>query len=204
MTTPDALAALQSSLSAAVKASSRLPKAQRPAFIGQQLLAEAAGEASAEDAITGGPSELPASERAELAAIIEKAVNSAEGKHGWPLRAIGEALCGPTKDKVEERLITDPSTDSPAVASAKAVFAAVDKDSSGFVDKNELLAHVIAHVISQGLVPTPDQAQDMTTQLFQTIDADKDGRIAVDEWVRVFAASELQRQQGRGAQAFEG
>jgi hypothetical protein len=94
--------------------------------------------------------------------------------------------------------------DSVAVANAKLAFAAVDKDSSGFVDKSELKTHVIAHIVSQGMTPSPSLAEEMTSQLFGMLDADADGRIALHEWVRVYAASEVQRQQGRGDQAFEG
>ena len=53
-------------------------------------------------------------------------------------------------------------------------------------------------------MPSAAEAEEMTAKLFATLDADADGRIAVDEWVRAFAASELQRQQGRGSQEFEG
>ena len=194
MTTPgDALAVLQDSLNAAVKASCQVPKDERPKFIGAFLLRAAAGE----PATAGGPSELPASERSELALVIERAVNDAPD---LSLRAVGEALCGPR----EPQQAHSPAHDGPAVANAKLVFQAVDKDASGFVDKAELREHVVAHVISQGLMPSAAEAEEMTAKLFATLDADADGRIAVDEWVRAFAASELQRQQGRGSQEFEG
>ena len=95
-----------------------------------------------------------------------------------------------------------PPEESAAVAQARRIFAAVDKDASGFVDRGELRAHVVGHLVSQGVFPTDEVAEAYTGQLFANLDADRDGRITAAEWVRCFAASELQRQQGKGEQAF--
>ena len=86
------------------------------------------------------------------------------------------------------------------MSNATAIFNAVDKDASGFVDRDELKAHVTAHLISQGVLLTPAACEDMANQLFAKLDADADGRITVDEWVRVYAAARQQVQEGRGDQ----
>ena len=47
---------------------------------------------------------------------------------------------------------------SEAAERAKAVFAAVDKDASGYVDKEELRAHVVGHLVSSVIIPPPPSA----------------------------------------------
>jgi len=84
----------------------------------------------------------------------------------------------------------------------------VDKDASGFVDKEELRKHVIAHMQAQGLAPRGEslspRTEAMTSALFDTLDVDKDGRVTVEEWVKAHAGAAKQQAEGRGDQAFEG
>ena len=68
------------------------------------------------------------------------------------------------------------------------------------MDRDELKAHVVAHVVSQGIFPTAEAADAMTASLFESLDVDHDGRVTSTEWVRAFVASEMQKRQGKGDQ----
>ena len=105
-------------------------------------------------------------------------------------------------DDSSENLV-DVSAGVSEAARAKRIFDAVDKDASGFVDHAEMRGHVIKHLVSQGMAPTSAMAEGMAAQLFQTIDIDGDGRITAAEWVRAFAASQVQQQAGKGDQPFQ-
>ena len=104
-------------------------------------------------------------------------------------------------------LAAEPLTEGSSLERARGIFAAVDKDATGSVDRAELRAHVVAHLAAvQGASPATAEASNAAAStLFEAIDAEKDGRIAVAEWVRAFVASELhERWVERGSEVIYG
>ena len=217
---------LRQSLTVAVKASLMLPAPNRLAFVASWLLAEVQDQplpTSGSEKLAGG---TPATEMAAMAEVLTAAINAARGQPGWPTLAVAQQIQKSCADQLvvdapapalydQEQPILDsfyPEPNVPAgqaeadetpVAQARLIFAVVDQDSSGFVDHLELKAHVTAHLVAQGVLPTPEIADAMATQLFATLDIDKDGRVTVSEWLRAYAASELQKKQGKGDQPLE-
>ena len=60
---------------------------------------------------------------------------------------------------------------------AERIWRGIDTDGSGFIDKDELFRHVAA---------TSDVGPAMAARVFEALDTNKDGKIELSEWLRVY------------------
>ena len=146
--------ALETALSAAVRASLPLPQTDRPAFISTYLLAQlenatlpvAAGERS------GKPAELQA-ELAVLSDLLTGVVNAARGQPGWPIKAVAAGLANA---KIPTAAAT--ATAAAAVGTSAAATAAAEEEASAKEKAKAMAAKAIATSELEVVVPQPSAA----------------------------------------------
>ena len=77
-----------------------------------------------------------------------------------------------------EPLLTPAPAAEDAVARATRIFNQLDTDNSGFVDRDELIAH---------LKQTVRLSDEMSERVFNALDGDGNHQIELSEWLAVYA-----------------
>ena len=201
----DEMAALAKEITAALNAASADGLEHPLRAVSRHILRASAGEtvSMAAAAVVPESGDTAQASTSETASTLPAPVEAAPPSAAAPAPAVEQlqvfmpaADATPAADAAPAADVTPAAEEETPADRARRIFDAVDTDGSGHVDLAELKAHVVSH-LGEGA------SEDVVMQLFATLDADQDGRITAAEWVQTYAASEQQRQEGRGNERFE-